>query len=168
MDDSDDTSQAAVSGVTRRWAAPSTGKERTAVQRAVDRLLVALAPDRVVSRATALPRPIERHRTRRGCILQAPTAAVSVSWFPAAGQDAAAGELHIAAWRGVVSHPGSARRVSGAAVMRELVLHPADRGAGAWAWHAPDGTRYDSEALVALCLALLATPASADTPAGHG
>jgi hypothetical protein len=80
---------------------------------------------------------------------------VTVSWFADAGQDVAAGELHVAAWRGVVSHPGSARRTPGAEVVRELVLRPVDRGTEPWAWRATDGTLYDTEAVVALCFALL-------------
>src|SRR5262245_52093206 len=97
-----------------RWDATPTAKERAAVQRAVDRLLDELAPQRTVTRGPARPLPVERYRTRHGCILQAPTAAVSVSWFPDATQDGATGELHVAAWRGVLSQPGSARRVAGA------------------------------------------------------
>ena len=167
MDDSDELESAAGGSLAGRWEVRSAARERTAVQRSVARLLDALAPDRVVTRSAPVPVPIDRYRTRRGCILQGPTAAVSVSWFPDEAQDAAAGELHVAAWRGVVSHPGSARRVPGAAVVRELVLRPADRGAEAWAWRASDGTLYDTEALVTLCLALLATQASADAPDGH-
>ena len=167
MDDSHDTNEAAITGVTTRWATRPSGKEQTAVQRAVDRLFRALAPDHAVSRATALPVPLDRQRTRRGCILQAPTAAVSVGWFPDAGRDPAAGALHVATWRGVVSRPGSARRVSGAAVVRELVLRPADCGSDVWAWRAPDGTCYDTDALVALCLPLLGAQASGDAPAGQ-
>jgi hypothetical protein len=53
------------------------------------------------------------------------------------------------------SRPGSAHRVSGATVVRELVLRPVDRGTDAWAWGAPDGTRDDTAALVSSCLALL-------------
>jgi hypothetical protein len=134
---------------------PPTAKGRAAVQRAVGDLLDALAPERAAPR-TGRPRgAVERHRTPRGCILQAAAGAVSVSWFPNAAADAAFGELQVVAWRGVVSRPGSAHRVGGAAVERELVLCPIERGSGEWAWRATDGTVYDSAALVAHCLALL-------------
>src|SRR5438067_8418362 len=102
------------------WTTPPSVKERTGVQRAVDRLLDALAPERTVTRAPRLPRlplPVERHRTPRGCILQAPGAAVSVSWFPDAATDAAFGELQVIAWRGTVSRPGSAHRDPGGATV---------------------------------------------------
>jgi hypothetical protein len=137
------------------WSAPPTAKERGAVQRAVDRLLDELAPERATGRAVRPPMPIERHRTPRGGILQAPTAAVSVSWFPDAADDAALGELQVVAWRGVVSRPGSATRVEGATVARERVLRPVDGGLTGWGWRAEDGTVYDTDALVAECLGML-------------
>ena len=68
-------------------------------------------------------------------------------------------------WRGVLSHPGSARRVSGAAVARELVLQPVDRGGSTWAWRGADGTLYDTDGVVAVCLALLEAESSEDAPA---
>lgn len=142
-------------GAEPRWAAPPTAKERGAVQRAVDRLLDELAPERATGRAVRPPVPVERHRTPRGCILQAAAAAVSVSWFPDAADDAALGELQIVAWRGVVSRPGSAHRVEGATVARERVLRPVEGGPAVWAWRAEDGTVYDTDALVASCLAML-------------
>ena len=143
------------------WAAPPTVRERAGVERAVARLLDELAPERTVTRAPRLPGPVERHRTPRGCILQAAAAAVSVSWFPDAATDVAFGELQVIAWRGVVSRPGSAHRApGGAAIAQELVLRPAEGevgapGAGEWVWRAADGTVYDTAALAAYCLALL-------------
>jgi hypothetical protein len=146
------------------WMAPPTLKERTGVQRAVARLLDELAPDRAVTRAPAIPVPIERHRTPRGCILQAAAAAVSVSWFPDANSDAEFGGLQVIVWRGIVSRPGSAQRgPGGATIVRELMLRPVDdkpaggaAGAAAeWAWRTDDGTIYDTDALVAFCLSLL-------------
>lgn len=138
------------------WAAPPTHKERTGVERAVERLLDELAPERVVSRATRLPAPVERLRTPRGCILQAAAAAVSVSWFPDGASDTAFGELQIIAWQGVVSRPGSAHRApGGAAIARELMLRPVEGGPDGWLWRATDGTVYDTSALAARCLALL-------------
>jgi hypothetical protein len=140
------------------WSAPPTIRARANVQQAVGRLLDALAPERAAARLERVPAAVERHRTPRGCILQAPAGAVSVSWFPEAVDDEGFGELHIVAWRGVVSRPGSAHRVEGATVARELVLHPVDGGpppAEPWAWRAGDGTVYDTDALAAHCLALL-------------
>jgi hypothetical protein len=139
-----------------RWAAPPTYQARGSVKRAVDRLLDALAPERVVSRAPQLPVPVERHRTPRGCVLQAAAAAVSVTWFPDAATEATHGELQVTAWQGVVSRPGSAHRApGGAAVARELTLVPVEGGPDGWQWRAGDGTLYDTDALVAYCAALL-------------
>lgn len=138
------------------WTAPPSVKARGGVQRAVNALLDALAPERVVSRAPRIAVPVERHRTPRGCVLQAAAAAVSVTWFPDATADGAFGELQVTAWRGVVSRPGSAHRApAGASVARELTLVPVEDGTGGWAWRAADGTTYDTDALVAQCAALL-------------
>jgi hypothetical protein len=170
-------------GVGTRWTDPPTHKARVGVERAVTRLLDALAPERTVIRAARPRQPVERHRTPRGCILQGAAAAVSVSWFPDAASDAAFGELQVLVWRGVVSRPGSAQRgPGGATIVRALVLHCDDREALAgraardvaardvaatdvaqaqsvivdWGWRAGDGTRYETDALAAHCLALLA------------
>jgi len=188
--------------VARRWTDPPTHKARAGVQRAVDRLLDTLAPERTVIRAARPPQPVERHRTPRACILQSAAAAVSVSWFPDAASDAAFGELQVLVWRGVVSRPGSARRApGGATIVRSLVLYCDDRGAldersptdmattdmattdvattdvaatditeapsvsTDWGWCAVDGTRYETDALAAHCLALLAQVV-ADVSAG--
>ncbi len=138
------------------WAPPPSHKTRGDVKRAVDRLLDALAPERVVSRAPRLAVPVERHRTPRGCILQAAAAAVSVTWFPDAATDLAFGELQVTAGGGVVSRPGSARREpAGATVTSETTLTPVEGGPDGWAWRAADGTVYDTDALVAHCSALL-------------
>jgi hypothetical protein len=160
-----------------RWTDPPTHKARAGVQRAVERLLGVLAPERTVVRATRPPEPVERYRTPSGCILQAPTAAVTVSWFPDVAGDAGFGELQVLAWRGVVSRPGSARRApGGATITRALVLRPEERAvrvargttdadgtddgeaasaAVEWGWRAEDGARYDSDTLAAYCLSLL-------------
>jgi hypothetical protein len=137
------------------WAAPPTAKDRAAVQRAVDRLLDDLAPERAATHVERPPAAIERHRTPRGCILQAATGAVSVSWFPDSANEAALGELQVVAWQGHVSRPGSAHRTGGATVARELVLRPIEKGAAGLEWEAADGTRYDTDALAAYCRALL-------------
>jgi hypothetical protein len=139
-----------------RWTAAPTAKERDAVQRAVTALLDELAPERVAKRAERLPGAVEQHRTPSGCVLQAASAAVSVSWFPDATADAALGELHVVVWRGVVSRRGSPRRPDGATIVGELVLRPVERPPDDCVWRAADGTAYDTAALAARCLALLA------------
>ena len=138
-----------------QWVAPPTVKERNAVQRSVDRLLDELAPERAPARSGRLPVAIERHRTPTGCVLQAPAAAVSVSWFPDAANDATLGELQVVVWRGVVTRRGTAPRAESAAVVRELALRPVERPANDCVWRAADGTLYDTDALAAHCLALL-------------
>ncbi len=149
MDDTNSTDSGA------RWSAPPTIKARTAVQRSVDRLLDILAPERAAGRIDRTPTAVDRHRTPRGCILQAPAGAVTVSWFADAANDAALGELQIMAWRGLISRPGSVDRNEGASVVRELVLLPIDRSTDEWVWRAADGTVYDTESLAAFCTALL-------------
>ena len=154
-DDSADSSSTRPN-VPGRPPAPPTAKERGGVQRAVDRLLDELAPERAAGRGVRPPVAVERHRTPRGCILQSATAAASVSWFADAVGDASFGELQLVVWRGVVSRPGSAHRAAGgAAIARELLLRPVERGPEGWAWRGADGTVYDSDALAAHCLALL-------------
>jgi hypothetical protein len=136
------------------WTAPPTIKERSGVQRAVERLLDALAPKRTAPHAARRAEPLDRQRASRGCIVQAPVAAVSVSWFPDAVTDTAFGELQIIAWWGVVSRPGSAHRAPGGATIgRELMLRPeggeASTGHAAreWLWRADDGSLYDADLL---------------------
>jgi hypothetical protein len=148
------------------WTASPTAKQKSAIQRAVTALLDELAPERTVTRAERLPVPVERHRTPSGCVLQAATAAVSVSWFPDATDEAALGELHVVVWRGTVSRRGSPRRPEGATVSGELVLRPIERPSDNCVWRAADGTTYDTAALAARCLALLAEQMAADRPAG--
>ena len=159
-DDQFDPAEAAggAAGTTGRhvWPAPPSQKARQDVKRAVDRLLDALAPERVMSRAPRLPVPVERHRTPRGCVLQAAGAAVSVTWFPDAATELAFGALQVTAWQGVVSRPGSAHReLAGATVTSETTLVPVGGGPDGWTWRAAEGTAYDTDALVAHCAALL-------------
>jgi hypothetical protein len=150
------------------WTAAPTAKERNAVQRAVTALLDELAPERELKRAERPAGAVERHRTPGGCVLQARSAAVSVSWFPDATADAALGELHVVVWRGVVSRRGAPRRPDGATVVGELVLRPVERPPEDCVWRAADGTTYDTAALAARCLALLAeqTEVGPDRPTG--
>lgn len=137
------------------WTTPPTAKERNAVQRAVTALLDELAPEKVVNRAERLPVPVEQHRTPGGCVLQAPTAAVSVSWYPDADDESALGELDVVVWRGVVSRRGAPPRREGATIVGEMALRPVEESPGVFAWRAPDGRTYDTDALAAKCLALL-------------
>ena len=137
------------------WTAAPTAKEKNAVQRAVTALLDELAPERVVKRGDRLTLPIEQHRTPSGCVLQAPKAAVSVSWFAEAADDAILGELHVVVWKGVVSRRGTPKRAEGATVTKELVLRPVERPRDEAVWRDDDGRTYDTAALAARCLALL-------------
>ena len=127
---------------------PPTIKERNAVQQEVGRLLDAFAPERAAHRMGA-KEDVERHRTPRGCILQATNGAVTLSWFPDSAQGAELGELQVMAWRGTVSRPGSSQRASGATVIEELVLRPVENRMGSLLWRSTDGTTYTTDALVA-------------------
>lgn len=137
------------------WTASPSVKEKNAVQRAVTALLDELAPERVLKRAEQLRGPVEQHRTPSGCVLQAASAAVSVSWFADATNDTALGELHVVVWRGTVSRRGSPPRPEGATIVAELLLHPIARPSDDCLWRATNGTEYDTAALAAHCLALL-------------
>jgi len=141
-------------------------KEKNDVQRAVTALLDELAPERVLKRAERLPVPVEQYRTPSGCVLQAATAALSVSWFPDPTADAPLGELHVIVWRGVVSRRGAPPRREPATVTGELVLLPVEHPSDASVWRAGDGTTYDTDSLAARCLALLAEQMAADPAAG--
>jgi hypothetical protein len=162
----DDSRNAPGSDAPSRWTAPQTAKERTAVQHAVARLFDALAPERAAAHMERPTGALQRHRSPRGIILQGPTSAVSVSWFPDASTTASFGELQVVAWRGVVSRPGSTHRAEGAAATRELIFRPADRAPDAWDWRGQDGTTYDSDSLVSLCFALLEDQQSATNAGG--
>jgi len=135
--------------------APPTIKARNAVQQEVSRLLDAVAPERAAHRTGTKTNEIERHRTPRGCVLQAAAGAVTVSWFADSAQGAELGELQVVGWRGTVSHPGSSLRRSGAQLVEELVLRPLETRAGVIGWRAMDGTTYSTEALAAHCATLL-------------
>jgi hypothetical protein len=137
------------------WKAPPSSKLKNAVQRAVTALLDELAPERVLKRSEALHVPVEQHRTPTGCVLQAPKAAVSVSWFSGAGNDPVLGELRIMVWQGVVSRRGSPKQRVGATMITEMVLHPVESGSSGLVWRVTDGSEYDTSALAALCTKLL-------------
>lgn len=137
------------------WTNAPTAKERNALQREVVALLDELAPERVLSRGEPLRLPIDQHRTPEGCILQAPTAALSVSWFAGGGGDRKLGELRIIVWRGVLSRRGSPVRREAATVVRELVFHPVERPTSDKVWRDANGAEYDTPSLASICLSLL-------------
>jgi hypothetical protein len=134
---------------------PPTIKARNAVQQEVNRLLDVLAPERAAHRMGAKNINVERHRTPRGCILQAPAGAVTVSWFPDSAQGAELGELQVVAWKGTVQRPGSSQRSSGAELVEELVLRPVEGRFGGLAWRVIDGATYSTDVLAARCNTLL-------------
>jgi hypothetical protein len=146
------------------WTPSPSAKAKNAVQRAVTALLDELAPERVLTRGEQLRAPIEQHRTPTGCVLQAATAAVSVSWFAEAGTDAPLGELHVVVWRGVVSRRGSPARREGAMIVKQLVLRPIERSLDDCVWRATTGTEYDTAALAAHCIGLLEEQIRVDPP----
>ena len=134
---------------------PPTVKERNVVQQEVSRLLDVLAPERAAHRVDTKSNEVERHRTPRGCVLQAAAGAVTVSWFPDSAQGADLGELQVVAWRGTVSRPGSSQRASGAEVEEQMVLRPGDSPRGGMVWRTTDGTSFSTDSLAAHCETLL-------------
>lgn len=134
---------------------PPTLKERNAVQRSVDRLLDELAPEQALRRGERPTLEVELHRTPSGCVLQAPTVALTVSWFADATEDATLGELQILTWRGTVTRRGAPRPPVGAVVTGELVLHPFDAAGEESGWKASDGRVFDSAGLAAHCVTIL-------------
>jgi hypothetical protein len=142
------------SGAPERKPAP-TYKEKGTVQRSVTALLDELAPERSLTRAERLPPTVEQHRSPHGCVLQGPGYAVSVSWFADESRGATLGELHIMVWRGTVARRGATRHTKGATIVSEVTLTPIEPPQDGYLWRAGDGTRYNTESLVAKCLALL-------------
>jgi len=137
------------------WTASRSAKEKNVVQRAVTALLDQLAPERVLKRGDQLRLTVDQHRTPNGCVLQGPTAAVSVSWFSKTGKDTPLGELHVIVWSGIVSRRGSVANPEGAKVLKELVLRPIEAPRNDHVWRAADGTEFDTAGLAARCIALL-------------
>ena len=134
---------------------PQTSKEKNAVQREVTRLLDALAPERATARPSRLITSIQQHRTPNGCILQAPEAALSVTWYVEAADRGRVGELQVVLWRGIVSRRGSAPTLDPAEVIQREVLNPVERPTDDCVWRSDEGTLYDTSGLAAHCLALL-------------
>ena len=145
---------------------PPTAKEKNSVQRSVTALLDTLAPERTATRGDRAPVHVEQHRTPTGCVLQAPTAALTVRWFADTSNDSAFGELHVVLWRGVVSRRGSAPTPDGASVIRELSFRPVDQTSDSAAWRSSDGETYAVSALADHCLALLKAQMLVDDPSG--
>jgi hypothetical protein len=165
VDDEHDMIPMGVESEVDERGVPPTVKMRNAAQQEVSRLLDALAPERMPNRRSVQDGGMERHRTPRGCILQAPAGAVSVSWFADSAQGNELGELQVVAWRGKVSRPGSsAERSEGAELIEELVLRPVENRGGGMVWRAVDGTMYSTDALVAHCLELLEQRTAGDAP----
>lgn len=134
-----------------------TTKQRSAVQREVQRLLDDLAPERPPARHDAPTPAVRQHRFPGRCILQGDARAVSVSWFPEGYDATSLGEMLVIAWRGVVSLPGSAHRATGPAeVLTEALLRPTEGATGEWEWHqASDGQVLSTAALAGYCRELL-------------
>ncbi len=152
------------------WPDRPTAAQRTGAQHAVARLFDALAPQKPPARREGPAPAIQRHRSPSGCILQAATRAVTVSWFPASTNDTALGELQLITWKGTVSRPGSARRAAGGAAVETQETFVLTRGTvGAitgttgddWLWRGADGAAYDAQAFAARCHALLEEEAAA-------
>lgn len=137
------------------WSAAPSVKAKNAVQRHVTALLDALAPERVLTRADPIKLEVEQHRTPTGCVLQAATAALSVSWFADAVGVSPFGELHVVVWRGVVSRRGAPPVREGATMVKELVLQPIAPPSDDRVWRATDGREYDTPALASECVTLL-------------
>ena len=149
------------------WNAQTTGKERNAVQRSVKKLLDVLAPERTTSRSERAPTHIEPYRTPTGCVLQAPTAAVSVAWFPAAASSSDLGEMHVVLWRGAVTRRGGAAPRESAIAIRELTLRPIELSPDGARWREDGGNAvFDTQGLADHCLALLREQMHADDPTG--
>lgn len=149
------------------WSAPTTTKDRNAVQRSVTKLLDLLAPERATTRSERAPSQIEPYRTPSGCVLQAPTAALSVSWFPGGASSTDLGELHVVLWRGGVTRRGGGVPRESATVIREWTLRPVELSPDAPRWRDEgDGAVYDIQSLADRCLALLKEQVHADDPTG--
>lgn len=140
---------------TRQWNTSPSAKAKNAVQRSVTALLDELAPERVLKRVDQLQGPVEQHRTPNGCVLQASTCALSVSWFADGTKESGLGELHILVWKGKLARRGMMRAPKNATLVTELVLKPIEPPSDECLWLATDGTKYDTATLAAHCLTLL-------------
>ena len=132
-----------------------SGKANKLADRAVSSLLDTLAPERSLSGRAPAGEPFEPHRTPTGCILQAATAAVSVSWFPDSTHEIGHGELYVAVWRGTVARRGMTATGRSAAIMSDIVFSLVSPPQDHLLWEGPDGTRFDTPSLASKCLRLL-------------
>lgn len=149
----DDTTNRSASAP--EWGKHSSARTRGVVQKSVTALLDELAPERVPRRIEAMQGPVEQHRKPSGCVLQAATCAVSVSWFVDASATSPLGELHVLVWRGALARRGSSRGAGNATLVTELVLRPIEPPKDDCIWESTEGVRYDTASLAAQCLALL-------------
>jgi hypothetical protein len=147
---SDDTERTSA-----QWSTSPSAKARTAVMRSVTALLDELAPERVLTRVEQLKGPVEQYRSPSGCVLQAATAAVSVTWFPEAAKEGILGELHVVVWHGRVTRRGVPKPPKAATVAGELVLHPTERPADEPVWETKEGEQFTTASLSARILELL-------------
>ena len=140
------------------WSNSPSTKSKNTVQRSVTALLDSLAPEPLIKQVDRplVPGSVDRHRTPSGCVLQAAECAVSVSWFPAATDVAALGELHVLTWSGKVARRGVPRSLKHATLLSELVLRPIEPPVDDCIWSGA-GVRYDTSSLAARVLSLLET-----------
>jgi hypothetical protein len=149
------------------WNAPTTAKVKNAVQRSVKTLLDLLAPERATTRSERAPVQIEPYRTPSGCVLQAPTAALSVAWFPGSASGSDLGSLNVVLWRGIVTRRGGGVQQEGASVIREWTLRPVELSPDAPRWREDgDGAVFDTQGLADHCRALLNEQVLVDDPTG--
>jgi hypothetical protein len=141
-----------VDPATQAWFGARSIKAKTAFRKHVTALLDALAPEKILGKADPVKLVIEEHRTPDGCVLQAPDAALQVSWY--AERDDAPASLHVVVWKGVVSRRGAPPR-GGATVALEEVYSPVEGPTDDKVWRRADGTLQDTQSLAEHCLALL-------------
>lgn len=145
-----------------QWNLTRSAKAKNAVQRCVTAFLDELAPERVLKRVEQLKGEVEQHRTPNGCVLQAASCAVSVSWFPEPSKEADLGELHILVWQGKVTRRGgSGGKAKSARMVEEIVVRP-NESPDECVWIGTDGTRYDTASLAAKCVTLLESQIGVD------
>lgn len=132
-----------------------SAKTKNAVQRSVTALLDELAPERVLKRIDSPAADVEQHRTPTGCVLQAPSAALTVSWFADASPQSPLGELNIVVWKGTVTRRGARQARKGAEMIQTLVFRPIEPPEDDCVWQGDDGARYNAASIAAHCLALL-------------
>jgi hypothetical protein len=137
-----------------RWSTSPSAKVKNQVMRSVTAILDELAPERLVKRTDELAE-IQQYRTPTGCVLQAPDAAVSVSWFDEPGKDAPLGELHIVVWSGAVKRRGSINQGKGGTVVSDLILRPSQPAPETVLWTTTAGVEYATASIPQKCLALL-------------